>query len=82
MFLHTTVYETQLFCLSSTLGVVTLQRTLDYETQDRLTFRAVAIDNGEPPLTATATVTVNVRNINDFTPEFVEVSGMISSVLF
>ncbi|XP_076325233.1 neural cadherin isoform X1 [Tachypleus tridentatus] len=53
-------------------GVVSIQRKLDREDTPRHQVKILAIDDGEPPLTATATLTVVVSDINDNAPRFLK----------
>lgn len=46
-------------------GTVTIQRTLDREDSPRHQVKILAIDDGVPPKTATATLTVIVQDVND-----------------
>ena len=46
-------------------GIVTIQRRLNREITPRHQVRILAIDDGVPPKTATATLTVTVKDIND-----------------
>ncbi|EEB18272.1 predicted protein [Pediculus humanus corporis] len=51
-------------------GTVTIQRNLDREETPRHQVKILAIDDGIPPKTATATLTVIVQDINDNAPRF------------
>lgn len=51
-------------------GIITLAKPLDRETQASYSLTVVANDNGSPRLSSTATVLVNVQDINDNPPEF------------
>lgn len=51
-------------------GVVTVRKRIDYEKVENLQFKALAWDNVEPKMTATATVYVQIKNINDNSPQF------------
>ncbi|XP_034544310.1 protocadherin-23 [Notolabrus celidotus] len=51
-------------------GLVTTAAELDRETQAEIWFLVVAADGGEPALSSTATVTVQVEDINDNEPVF------------
>ena len=55
-------------------GVVTVKRPIDYETDESLVLVVAAGDDGEPPLSATATVSVQVLNVNDESPMFQNIS--------
>ncbi|XP_065207824.1 neural-cadherin isoform X2 [Planococcus citri] len=51
-------------------GTVTIQRHLDREDTPRHQVKILAIDDGVPAKTATATLTVIVQDINDNAPKF------------
>ncbi|CAG0882382.1 unnamed protein product, partial [Cyprideis torosa] len=53
-------------------GTVSIQRTLDREETPRHQLKILAIDDGVPPKTATATLTVIVLDINDNAPRFLK----------
>ncbi|XP_039480682.1 putative neural-cadherin 2 [Drosophila santomea] len=53
-------------------GAVSIQRPLDRETQDRHHIQILAIDDGSPARTATATLTVIVKDVNDNAPTFAQ----------
>lgn len=53
-------------------GVVTIQRPLDRETSARHDLEILAIDDGIPPRTATASLIVIVKDVNDNAPEFAQ----------
>ncbi|XP_035701024.1 neural-cadherin isoform X3 [Folsomia candida] len=53
-------------------GTVTIQRTLDREDTPRHQVKILAIDDGTPSKTATATLTVIVQDINDNAPQFLK----------
>lgn len=53
-------------------GIVTIQRPLDRETSARHDLEVLAIDDGTPPRTATASLVVIVKDVNDNAPEFAE----------
>lgn len=53
-------------------GIIRLQRQLDREEYSNITFTVLAIDEKGPhPLTSTATVYVNVVDMNDNRPRFI-----------
>ncbi|XP_046999043.1 neural-cadherin-like [Schistocerca americana] len=53
-------------------GTVSIQRKLDREETPRHQVKVLAIDDGVPPKTATATLTVIVQDINDNAPTFLK----------
>ncbi|CAB4065536.1 Putative neural-cadherin 2,Neural-cadherin [Lepeophtheirus salmonis] len=53
-------------------GTVSIQRQLDRETSPAHQIKILAIDDGDPPKTATATLTVIVHDINDNAPRFLK----------
>ncbi|XP_076297147.1 neural-cadherin isoform X1 [Lasioglossum baleicum] len=53
-------------------GTVSIQRSLDREETPRHQVKILAIDDGIPPKTATATLTVIVQDINDNPPRFLK----------
>ncbi|XP_021703018.1 neural-cadherin isoform X1 [Aedes aegypti] len=53
-------------------GTVTIQRQLDREAISKYNLEILAIDDGVPPRTATATLTVEVKDVNDNAPVFAE----------
>ena len=56
----------------TTDGTVSIQRQLDRETSPAHQIKILAIDDGDPPKTATATLTVIVQDINDNSPRFLK----------
>ena len=56
-----------LFCLS---GAVSVSGELDYETQKSFLFRVVAEDGGQPPLSSSTFLRINILNVNDNAPVF------------
>ncbi|XP_054709042.1 protein dachsous-like [Uloborus diversus] len=59
-------------------GFLYLKETLDREITDSYSLTVVASDNGNPPLSASTTVSVKVLDANDNDPEFVEESFIFS----
>ncbi|XP_071382011.1 protocadherin-12 [Centroberyx affinis] len=56
------------FSIHPTSGVVSVRRSLDYEDSRIYSFIVEAIDQGHPPLTSTATVEIDVQDVNDNYP--------------
>jgi hypothetical protein len=52
------------------LGSLTVANSLDFESIVSYRLRIVARDNGIPSLSSTATIVVNVQNVNDNVPRF------------
>eukprot|EP00794_Sanderia_malayensis_P006804 gene6804-7572_t len=61
-------YAVDLFFINSSSGLITLNGKLDYETKKQYTIHIIAKDHGNPALVGRATVTVDVKNINDNYP--------------
>ena len=70
-YLNTSQEEAQIFAINNITGVITLISSLDFETKDKHEFGIIAVDGGSPPSIGTATVMINVANINEFSPKFV-----------
>nr|XP_020449734.1 protocadherin-12 isoform X1 [Monopterus albus] len=60
--------NTQSFSIHPTSGVISIQRPLDYEESHTYSFIVGAVDHGHPPLTSTATVQVDIEDVNDNYP--------------
>ena len=58
------------FAISTSSGQLTLQQKLDYETMQSYSLVIACTDMGEPALSDTITVPVNVGPINDNAPQF------------
>lgn len=56
------------FSIHPTSGVVSVQQSLDYEESSTYSFIVEAIDQGHPPLTSTATVLIDIQDVNDNHP--------------
>lgn len=56
------------FSIHPTSGVVTVQQSLDYEESSTYSFIVEAVDQGFPPLTGTATINIDIQDINDNAP--------------
>ncbi|XP_076362796.1 protein dachsous-like isoform X2 [Tachypleus tridentatus] len=59
-----------MFSVDSLSGIVSLQKRLDYETQQRYILLLKAEDTGVSPKSSTMTLTVDVQDVNDNAPEF------------
>jgi hypothetical protein len=62
--------EDSSFRIDSTTGVIYSANFLDRETTSVYSFRVLAVDNGDPPKTGTASVTINIIDVNDNVPQF------------
>ncbi|XP_077574235.1 cadherin EGF LAG seven-pass G-type receptor 3 isoform X3 [Stigmatopora nigra] len=60
------------FLINSATGWVTVKSILDRESVEHYFFGVEARDYGMPPLSATASVTITVMDVNDNRPEFVQ----------
>ena len=56
------------FTIDNTTGEIQLRRALDFETQPRYDLILVAEDRGDPSLSDTATVAIDVLNVNEAPP--------------
>ncbi|XP_074032325.1 cadherin 87A [Leptinotarsa decemlineata] len=59
------------FMIDNSSGVVTVLRKLDFDRRNTYNIEITASDHGEPSLTGTTTLTINVINTNDKMPYFV-----------
>uniref|UniRef100_A0A8C5N1A1 Cadherin EGF LAG seven-pass G-type receptor 3 n=1 Tax=Leptobrachium leishanense TaxID=445787 RepID=A0A8C5N1A1_9ANUR len=60
------------FVINSASGWITVSGSLDRETVEHYVFGVEARDHGGPSLTATASVTINILDVNDNRPEFTQ----------
>lgn len=60
--------NTQYFSIHPTSGIISVQKPLDYEESHDYSFIVEAIDQGHPPLTSTATVKIDIQDVNDNYP--------------
>ena len=58
------------FIISSTSGAISIARRLDFETTQIYSFTIVATDGGRPRRSGTATVSIQVVNVNEAAPVF------------
>ncbi|XP_018518616.1 LOW QUALITY PROTEIN: protocadherin-12 [Lates calcarifer] len=58
----------QSFSIHPTTGIISIQRPLDYEESHTYSFIVEAVDYGHPPLTSTATVQIDIEDVNDNYP--------------
>ena len=82
------IFDSTIMCRFS--GVVTINSPLDYDSPcdkncqsncdqlacETLQVVAVAIDNGQPKLSATATINIKIENVNDEHPTFKNVRSI------
>ncbi|XP_029957763.1 protocadherin-12 isoform X2 [Salarias fasciatus] len=58
----------QSFSIHPKTGVISVRQPLDYEELNAYSFIVEAVDHGHPPLTSTATVQIDVEDVNDNPP--------------
>lgn len=58
------------FVVDTIRGVVTVMDRLDREKDSNYTLITTAVDQGSTPRSATATISITVLDMNDFTPQF------------
>lgn len=64
--------EMETFNINNVTGTITLKNSLDYERQSVHKFSILAMDGGHPqPLIGSAQVVIQVANINEYSPKFV-----------
>ncbi|XP_044133380.1 cadherin EGF LAG seven-pass G-type receptor 3-like [Bufo gargarizans] len=66
------VSSTTPFVINSATGWITVSGQLDRETEERYLFGVEARDHGNPPLSASASVTITILDVNDNRPEFTQ----------
>lgn len=60
--------DTESFSINPTSGVISVQRPLDFEESRSYSFTVEAVDQGHPPLTSTASVQIDIQDVNDNYP--------------
>ncbi|XP_054454239.1 protocadherin-12 [Anoplopoma fimbria] len=60
--------DAQLFSIHRTSGIISVQHPLDFEESNSYSFTVEAVDQGHPPLTSTASVQIDVQDVNDNHP--------------
>lgn len=60
------------FSIHPTSGVIRVQLPLDYEESHNYSFIVEAVDQGHPPLMTTATVEIDIQDVNDNYPVITE----------
>lgn len=60
--------DSQHFSIHPTSGIISVQHPLDYEESNTYQFIVEAVDQGHPPLTSTASVQINIQDVNDNYP--------------
>ncbi|CAH2221525.1 cadherin EGF LAG seven-pass G-type receptor 2 isoform X2 [Pelobates cultripes] len=60
------------FSINNSTGWIIVQTELDREEVEFYSFGVEAIDRGQPPLSSSASVSVQVLDVNDNTPEFTQ----------
>ena len=69
---HIDKYIEDMFGIDEETGVITVKASLDREQIRSVQFMVFAVDNGVSRLTSTTTVTVNILDENDESPEFLQ----------
>lgn len=59
------------FRIDNTSGEISLASKLDFDRRNTYNIEVIARDHGEPSLTGTTTLTINIINTNDKMPYFV-----------
>ena len=67
-----TEWGNEVFSLNPSSGIFTLTSGLDYEKTEHYMFVVSGTDHGEPQLSSTVTVYINVKDINDNVPSFTQ----------
>lgn len=60
--------DSQSFSIHPTSGIISVQHPLDYEESHTYSFMVEAVDQGHPPLTSTASVQIDIQDVNDNYP--------------
>lgn len=60
--------DSQHFSIHPTSGIISVQHPLDYEESNTYKFIVEAVDQGHPPLTSTASVQIDIQDVNDNYP--------------
>ncbi|XP_037833465.1 protocadherin-12 isoform X2 [Kryptolebias marmoratus] len=60
--------KTKSFSIHATTGIISVRHSLDFETSNSYSFIVEAVDYGHPPLTGTATVYIDLEDVNDNVP--------------
>lgn len=68
--IHYSVESSNLISVDPISGYVTLQSSLNYESNKTHNITVVCIDGGSPPLSDSATVFIQVLGINEYSPQF------------
>ncbi|KAE8286336.1 Protocadherin Fat 2 FAT tumor suppressor-like protein 2 Precursor [Larimichthys crocea] len=63
--------ETAFFEIDPHSGLIVTKQVLDYENTKHFNFKVKAIDNGAVPLSSEAYVFINITDVNDNPPDFV-----------
>ena len=71
--LHREVQE--LFRINEITGEIITRTVFDHERDAEVRFRVIAIDMGIPPLSSSAVVVIQVKDVNDAAPVFSEAGG-------
>lgn len=67
-YLSNDIESPKVFSVHPKTGIISIQQPLDYEKSKTYVFIVEAVDHGHPPLTSTATVQIDVEDVNDNSP--------------
>lgn len=70
--------ETDKFTVDNQSGNLTCKEPLDYEHRIFYEIIVEALDNGKPAMSSQQTVVLNVKDINDNIPQFVDLKPSIT----
>lgn len=71
-------YNTNFFLPKfAVIGAIGLVRPLDLSRDTDVKLVVIAVDDGQPPLTSTATILVQLKNVNKYRPQFTQVQSVI-----
>ncbi|XP_031558160.1 protocadherin Fat 4-like [Actinia tenebrosa] len=60
----------EIFDINEATGIIRTKSTLDYETKPYFTFKVIGSDRGQPKISSSASVNINILDENDNAPYF------------